>query len=99
MNIATLRKARRLTQIDLAEMAGVAQATISRAEAGEDGVTLGNFKAIARALDVRVADLFAEGRSAADQAVLTAYRSLSPERQQGWHDALGIAPLVGKSAR
>lgn len=49
MNIRTIRRARGLTQVDLAEMTNIAQATISRAEKGEDGVTLGNFKSIAAA--------------------------------------------------
>ena len=91
MNIRTIRRARGLTQVDLAEMTNIARATISRAEKGEDGVTLGNFKSIAAALNVRLSDLFADGRTAAEQSVLDAYRHLPPDRQRGWQDALGIA--------
>jgi transcriptional regulator with XRE-family HTH domain len=91
MNISRLRKAKGLTQNDLAEMTGITQASISRAENGDDGVTLGNYKSIAAALNVRLSDLFADNRSAVEQAILTAYRELPPDRQKGWQDALGIA--------
>jgi transcriptional regulator with XRE-family HTH domain len=91
MNIARIRKAKGLTQTDLAEMTGITQASISRAENGDDGVTLGNFKSIAAALNVKLSDLFAENRSVVEQAILTAYRELPPDRQKGWQDALGIA--------
>lgn len=91
MNIKRLRNAKGLTQNDLADMTGIAQATISRAEKGDDGVTLGNFKAIALALGVRLEDLFTDGRSAVEQALLSAYRDLPEDRQKGWQDALGIA--------
>lgn len=91
MNIARIRKARGLNQTELAEMAGVSQATISRAEKGEDGATLGNLKAIAAALRVHLSDLFQDDRTAAEQAVIETYRSLPAERQKGWQDVLRLA--------
>lgn len=91
MNIARLRKANGLTQTDLADMTGLSQATISRAEKGDDGVTLGHFKAIASALNVALGDLFSDNRTAVEQALLNAYRDLPPDRQKGWQDALGLA--------
>jgi transcriptional regulator with XRE-family HTH domain len=90
MNIRTIRKSRQLNQTQLADLAKLTQSTISRAEAGDDGVTLGNFKSIAAALDVDLADLFASGRSAAEQSLIEAYRKMSPDRRKGWDDALGI---------
>jgi transcriptional regulator with XRE-family HTH domain len=97
MNIARIRKSKGLNQTDLAEMAGVTQPSISRAEKGDDGVTLGNFKQIAAALGVQVKDLFDDERTPIEQAVLDAYRNLSPERQKGWQEALGIAESLEKS--
>lgn len=91
MNIRAIRRARGLTQIQLSELSDLGQSTVSRAEKGDDGVTLGNFKSIAAALNVRLSDLFADGRTAAEQAVIEAYRHLPPDRQKGWQDALGIA--------
>lgn len=86
MNIAAIRKARGLTQTDLADMTKLAQPTISRAENGDDGTTLQVFRSIAAALNVALADLFVEGRSAAEQAILETFRQLPPDRQQGWLD-------------
>lgn len=86
MRIAELRRARGLTQVALAEMAGVEQPTISRIENGDDGVSLRVLKACASALGVTVAELFLDRRTAAEQELLRLYRQLSPERQQGWQD-------------
>lgn len=91
MNIARIRKAKGLNQTQLAEMAGVTQPTVSRAEKADDSVTLGNFKAIASALNVQLADLFSDGRTSAEQAILEAYRQLPPDRQKGWQDMLAVA--------
>lgn len=93
MNIAKLRKAKGLNQTELAEMASVTQPTISRAEKGDDSVTLGNYKAIAAALGVPLSDLFLEDRTTAEMAIVRAYRRLPPERQQGWQDMLKVADL------
>lgn len=84
MNAALIRKARGLNQIELAEMTGLTQSTISRAESGDEGSTLKSYIAIAAALNVRLADLFSDERSPAEQVILDIYRKLSPERQKGW---------------
>ncbi|WP_288995762.1 helix-turn-helix transcriptional regulator [uncultured Gemmobacter sp.] len=86
MNIAPLRRLRGLTQIDLAEMVKLTQPTISRAERGDDGTTLGTYKQIADALGVGLAELFSDDRTKAEAELLDAFRSLSRERQQGWLD-------------
>lgn len=49
MNIRAIRRSRGLTQIQLSELSYLGQSTVSRAEKGDDGVTLGNFKSIAAA--------------------------------------------------
>lgn len=86
MNIANIRRARGLTQADLADMAGITQPTVSRAEKGDDGCTLGILKAIAEALSVPLSDLFAESRTPAETIVLSAFRKLPADRQRGWLD-------------
>lgn len=84
-NVAAIRKARRLTQADLAELAGVEQPTISRLERGSESVTLRTIVAVASALDVPISDLFSD-RAEAERIILRAYRSLPPDRQAGWVD-------------
>lgn len=86
MRAAEIRKAKGLSQADLAHLVGVEQPTISRFERGSDNVTLGLVRRIADALEVPLPDLFADDRAAAEQALLQAFRQLSPERQRGWMD-------------
>jgi transcriptional regulator with XRE-family HTH domain len=86
MRVAEIRKQKGLSQTDLAEMVGVEQPTISRFEQGGDGITLRLIKQIADALEVSVADLFADDRTPAEQALIRAFRTLSPDRQMGWMD-------------
>lgn len=84
-NVAAIRKAKKLSQSDLAEMAGVEQPTISKLERGNESVTLRTIKAVADALGVGVSDLFAD-RSDAERAIIDAYRSLPDLRRKGWQD-------------
>lgn len=86
MKLATIRKARGLSQSELAELAHVEQPTISRIERGYDGVTLRILRQLAVALDISVHDLLSDERTAAEDALLKAFRSLPAERQQGWTD-------------
>lgn len=83
MNIATIRRLRGLNQEQLAEMAGISQAQISRAEKGDDGVTLGKLKAIAAALRVPLEDLFVE-RTRMEAEIVQIYRRLPADRQMLW---------------
>ncbi|RJE87981.1 helix-turn-helix domain-containing protein [Paracoccus onubensis] len=86
MNIDRIRSARGLNQEDLAEMSGLKQSTISKIENGFDGVTLRVLKKIAVALGVEVRDLFDDDRTVAERALLSAFRNLPADRQQGWLD-------------
>lgn len=55
------RKALRLTQVELSQRSGIDQGHISRIESGESvNVTLGNLRAIAKALGCSVTDLLPE---------------------------------------
>lgn len=86
MNISRLRRLRALTQIDLAALTDLTQSTISRAEAGDDGTTLKTYRTIARALNVPLADLFADVRTTTENELLQAFRRLPQDRRLGWLD-------------
>lgn len=60
-NIKAKRKARQLTQAELAEKAGITQAVISRLEAGqEDNAKLSTLRGLAAALGCATVDLLPE---------------------------------------
>jgi transcriptional regulator with XRE-family HTH domain len=84
MNIENLRRLRGLNQSDLAEMAQLSQPAISRAEKGDDGVTLRNYRKISAALNVPLADLFQEDRTKSENELLEMYRQLPADRQVLW---------------
>lgn len=86
MSLERIRRERELSQEDLAEMAGVKQSTISKIERGNDGVTLRVLKQLAGALKVDVTDLLTDDRTAAETALIRAFRNLPADRQQGWLD-------------
>jgi transcriptional regulator with XRE-family HTH domain len=83
MTIEQIRQAKGLNQIELAEIAGLSQSAVSRAENGEEGTTLRTFLAIANALNVQLRDLF-DDRSAAEVQLLEIFRRLPAERQVAW---------------
>ncbi len=56
--IKTLRKARNLSQEDLAELCGLDRTYISGIERGIRNVSLRNIEVLAHALEVTLADLF-----------------------------------------
>ena len=95
-NVERLRALRGLNQTQLAEMVGVKQPHISRIERGDEGPPLKLFRAIAEALGVSLADLFADERSAAERDLLDAFSLLPPARQMGW---LEMARLTQAEAR
>jgi transcriptional regulator with XRE-family HTH domain len=86
MRLAEIRKKRGLTQVELADLAGCEQATVSRVERGSEAVTLRQLRQLADALRVTVADLFLDDRSAAEVMLVRAFRSLPEDRRQGWLD-------------
>ena len=56
--VRDLRMARGLTQTQLAELAGVNQATVSKVERGETNITMDKIVALAAALKVEPVELF-----------------------------------------
>lgn len=84
MNIANLRRARGLNQTELSEMANISQPAVSRAENGDDGVTLRQFRAIAAALSVPVSELFEDERTRSENELMDLFRRLPKDRQTVW---------------
>jgi len=68
-----------MTQIALAEAAGVKQATISRIEKGVNNPSLAVAERIATALNVNVVELF--GIPELEQTLLQRFREATPERR------------------
>ncbi len=58
MRMRELRRARHLSQEDLAELCGLDRTYISGVERGQRNIALRNIEALAQALDVSLADLF-----------------------------------------
>lgn len=84
--VAKLRRERRLTQQQLADMAGLQQSHISKIEKYNDGTTIRVFQQIASALGVKLSDLFDDDRAPQELALIEAFRALPPDRQRGWLD-------------
>ena len=94
MSIQSVRKSRGLTQRQLAEMIGVEQATVSRMESGEEGITMRIINATAEALDVSLSDLFAADRGEAEEALIRAYNKLTFDQKLAWFEmARGLSSL------
>lgn len=79
-NLRMIRKARGLSQVELAEAAGCSQGLISRLETGGKNVTLDQIEAIADALKCQQWELFAIDETR--QQLLDAINSASPDRRQ-----------------
>jgi transcriptional regulator with XRE-family HTH domain len=70
--VKALRKAQQLEQEDLAELAGISQATISRMEVGRSDPKIGDVYKVAIALGTTLADLVTEAGPDADLEALLA---------------------------
>lgn len=86
-----IRKARKLTQVELGRLAGCNASIVSILENGKTNVTLRTIGNIAAALGVQVHDLFAD-RTEAEQFLIETFRRLPPDRQEGWLDMARAAP-------
>lgn len=86
MRLKQIRKAKGLSQAEIADMIGVNQSTISKMENGDPGCTIDKFQAYAAALGVTLSELFADDREAAESILVSAFRGLSADRQKGWLD-------------
>ncbi|QQA43936.1 helix-turn-helix domain-containing protein [Pelagovum pacificum] len=91
MNLTRLRQAKGLNQRELADMIGVNQSTIQRAEAMHPSAKLDTYKKCAEILGVSLADIFSDDRSAVELQLVKSFRAI-PEDQRD--RVLSILDLV-----
>src|SRR5499427_9794901 len=87
--IRELRKGRRLTQVELSEMIGVAQSDLSRMEQGEYKVGLDTLFKILQVFDLKMSEFFGESETEAEREardLMSEYRDLSDEARQEIRD-------------
>jgi transcriptional regulator with XRE-family HTH domain len=78
--VRALRTARRLTQVQLADLAQVSEEWIRRIERGEASPSFETIEALSNALDAQPAELFAvDAERPPDQRLTDAAASLSPD--------------------
>lgn len=81
MGLREIRERRNLTQVQLAEMAGVSQSTLSRLEKLDDSSTLQNMRAVASALGIEVIDIFRDDLAALEDQLLQAFRAIPRDQR------------------
>lgn len=81
MNLARIRKAKGLTQYDLADMIGMTQPQIVRAEKMYPSAKLLTYQKCADALGVTLADIFSDSPSPVEAQLLAAFRRMSEEER------------------
>lgn len=91
MNLARIRELRGLNQRQLAEMVGVDQSTIQRAETAHPSAKLATYKRCADALRVSLSDIFADDRSAIELELLSVFRNVPADRREALIAALRLA--------
>ncbi len=91
MRLRTLRKARKLNQTDLGEMIGANQSTVQRAEAMDDSAKLSTYIKLAKVLNVTLAELFMDERTAIEADLVAAFRNVPPDRRAEWVHVLRLA--------
>lgn len=81
MNLANLRRSKGLSQRDLAEMIGVNQSTVQRAEKMHPSAKLETYQLAADALECDLSDIFTNSRAATEVALLRKFRDIPAARQ------------------
>lgn len=81
MNLARIRQAKGLSQRDLAEMIGVNQSTIQRAEQSHPSAKLSTYQACADALGIQLEEIFTAERSDIEALIIEIFRKI-PEGKQ-----------------
>jgi transcriptional regulator with XRE-family HTH domain len=95
-DVKRIRKARGLSQVDLAEMVGVTQGLISKIERGDANPTLDVILRLANALQVSPALLFG-GLPDRHQRLIDSFEALDPEMQD--HAEALLDRLSGPKSR
>lgn len=96
MNLARIRQAKGLNQRQLAEMVGLNQSTIARAENAHPTAKLATYQKCADALGVDLSDIFSDDRTPVEIEVLRTFRSISEEKRERM---LALLDLVREEAR
>lgn len=91
MQLARIRAARGLSLQELGDMIGMSAATVQRAETMQSTAKLETFIKCAAALKVSLSDIFADDRTAAEQAIIEALRRLPSDRRGLLEDLLKAA--------
>lgn len=78
MNLARIRKARGLSQGDLAEMIGMDTTSVSRAENMKKSAKLETYQRCAEALGITLADIFCDTIEPIERELIAAYRAPPP---------------------
>ena len=88
-NVMAILEERRITNNELARMAGISSGGISKMLRPDGNPSLKNMESIANALGVQLSDLLANRNGLPsvdsrpdDETLLTLYRQLSPERKE-----------------
>ena len=90
MNLPRIRKARGLSQSDLADMIGMDTATVSRAESMNKTAKLETYQLCAKALGITLADIFCDSMESIESELIAAYRA-SPESHQVFAGLIDMA--------
>ncbi len=99
--IRELRKGRRLTQMELSEMIGVAQSDLSRMEQGEYKVGLDTLFKILQVFELKMGEFFGETESPATpeaQELMADFKGLSEEAQREVRDFVRFKKLQEQEA-
>ena len=98
MNLARIRKLKKLSQVALGEMIGVDGSTIQRAETMHHSAKLETYQKCADALGVTLADLFAEDFSPVERALVEAFRRVPDQQKHVVADMVRLASGQAASA-
>jgi len=81
MRVRALRRARDLTAVALARAAGISVATVSKIEKGSISTSLSTLQALARALDVPIAELLSDVEDRRDCSLVRAGEGVTIDRR------------------
>lgn len=95
MRLKEIREGKGLSQRDLAAMIGVDASTIHRAEKMAPTAKLSTYKLCAEALDVTLEDIFADDRTAVEDALIRHFRRSTPQSQETF---LEVAKTILKAS-
>lgn len=96
-NLAKFRELRGLSQRDLAEVLGVSQPTIQRAETEASSAKLGTFKQCADYFGVTLSDIFSD-RTELEARLLESFRQTPPGQREKIFQFLEAAADLQQSA-